>query len=84
MEVAISKYKNRPSLNAIRGKMSKLDNSNFQFEYKSSVLNVLFLTSFLKIVTLILLVMLMIIHRMSVHKTLILSFLNFRKTSREF
>ena len=35
MEAAISKYKNCSSLNAIRGKMSKLDNPNFHFEYKS-------------------------------------------------
>ena len=45
-----------------------------------SFLTFTFVTSFLKIVTLILLIMLMIIHRMHVHETLILSFWNFRKT----
>ena len=34
-EAAISKYKNHPSLNTIRGNMSKLDNPNFRFEYRS-------------------------------------------------
>ena len=33
METAISKYKN--CLNALRGKMSKLDNPSFHFEYIS-------------------------------------------------
>ena len=37
------------------------------------------MTSFLNIVTLILLIMLMIIHRMPVHQTLFLLFFNFRK-----
>ena len=35
VEAAILKYKNHPSLNAIRGKISKLDNPNFYFEYTS-------------------------------------------------
>ena len=35
VEPAILKYKNHPSLNAIRGKISKLDNPNFYFEYTS-------------------------------------------------
>ena len=35
LETVISKHKNRLSLNAIRGKMSKLDNLNFNFEYIS-------------------------------------------------
>ena len=35
VEVPISKYNNHSSLNAIRGKMSKLDNPNFRFEYTS-------------------------------------------------
>ena len=35
VEAAILKFKNHPSLNAIRGKISKLDNPNFYFEYKS-------------------------------------------------
>ena len=35
VETAILKYKNHPSLNAIRGKISKLDNPNFYFEYTS-------------------------------------------------
>ena len=33
VETAILKYKNHPSLNAIRGKISKLDNPSFYFEY---------------------------------------------------
>ena len=41
-------------------------------------------TSFLKIVTLIFLIMLMTIHLMPVHQILILSFLNSRKTLKEF
>ena len=40
-------------------------------------------TSFLKIVTLMLLIMLMTIHSLPVYQTLILSFLNFRKTPKE-
>ena len=35
MEAAILKYKNHPSLNAIRGKIPKIDNPNFDFEYRS-------------------------------------------------
>ena len=35
VEAAILKDKNNPSLNAIRGKISKLDNPNFYFEYTS-------------------------------------------------
>ena len=35
MEAAILKYKNHPSLNVVRDKLSKLDNSNFHFEYTS-------------------------------------------------
>ena len=35
VEAAISKYKDHPSLNAIRGKMSELDNPNFPFEFTS-------------------------------------------------
>ena len=35
IEAAILKYKNHPSLNAIRGKISKLDNPNFYSEYTS-------------------------------------------------
>ena len=35
VEAAILKDKNHPSLNAIRGKISKLDNQNFYFEYTS-------------------------------------------------
>ena len=35
IEAAISKYKNHPTFNSIRGKMSKLDNPNFYFEYTS-------------------------------------------------
>ena len=35
VEAAILKYKNHPSLNAIRGKISKLDNPNFYLEYTS-------------------------------------------------
>ena len=34
-EAAILKFKNHPSLNAIRDKISKLDNPNFYFEYTS-------------------------------------------------
>ena len=34
-EAAILKYKNHPSLNAIRGKISKLDNANSYFKYTS-------------------------------------------------
>ena len=41
-------------------------------------------TSFLKIVTLIMLIMLITIHHMPVHQTLFLSLLNFRKTAKEF
>ena len=33
IEAAISKYKNHPSLNAIRGKVSILDNPKFDFNY---------------------------------------------------
>ena len=35
LEAAILKFKNYPSLNAIRGKISNLDNPNFYFEYTS-------------------------------------------------
>ena len=35
VEAAILKYKNHPSLNAIRDKISKLDNPKFYFEYTS-------------------------------------------------
>ena len=35
IEAAFSKYKNHPSLNAIKGNMSKLDNSNCHLEYRS-------------------------------------------------
>ena len=35
VEAAILKFKNHPSLNAISGKISKLDIPNFYFEYKS-------------------------------------------------
>ena len=35
VEAAILKQKNHLSLNAIRGKISKLDNPNFSFEYTS-------------------------------------------------
>ena len=35
VEAAILKFKNHPSLNAIRGKMLKLDNPKFYFEYTS-------------------------------------------------
>ena len=35
VEAAILKCKNHPSLNAIRGKISRLDNPNFYFEYTS-------------------------------------------------
>ena len=41
-------------------------------------------TSFLKIVTLIMLIMLITIHLMPVHQTLFLSLLNFQKTAKEF
>ena len=35
MEAAILKYKNHPSLNVVRDKLSRLDNSNFHFKYTS-------------------------------------------------
>ena len=35
IEAAFSKYKNHPSLNAVKGNLSKLDNSNCLFEYRS-------------------------------------------------
>ena len=35
IEAAISKYKNHSSLNVVKGKLSKLDNLNFHFEYTS-------------------------------------------------
>ena len=35
IEAAFSKYKNHPSLNAVKGNLSKLDNSNCHFEYRS-------------------------------------------------
>ena len=35
IEAAFSKYKNHPSLNAVKGNLSKPDNSNCHFEYRS-------------------------------------------------
>ena len=33
IEAAVSKCKNHPSINAIRGNMSNIDSLNFDFEY---------------------------------------------------